>query len=112
MKTILSLFIAVLFSLTTLHAQETGKKASKTTEEKNLKAVVKMQNGKVIETRDGKEIPVTTQININGTQVNADGALTFKDGHKEILKEGDVILENGLVLRDAGQTFTDPGMNK
>jgi len=112
MKTLMIVMIAALLYAPAAMAQQKPDKSAKNTEEKELKVVVKMQGGKVYETRDGKDILVTAQLNVNGTLVKNDGTLVYKDGHKDVLKEGDVILENGLVLRDAGQTFTEPGSNK
>jgi hypothetical protein len=104
----LMILITVVFYFTAANGQETPKKTAAGKEDKELKIVIKMQGGKVFESKNGKDTPLAKPVDINGIRVNTDGTLAFKDGHNEVLKDGDVILENGLVLRDGGQSYTDP----
>jgi len=112
MKKLLFLAITIFFAVSVSYAQEgTAPSApAKSTKAKPavLKECVKVIKGKVYDVRDGKNVLVTTSVNINGTQIFADGTMQFKDGHTDVLKEGDCVLTDGSVLRDSSGTFREP----
>lgn len=68
-----------------------------------MKDCVMMENGKMIQMKDGKMMDMTTNVTLSdGSTVMSNGTLKKKDGTTTTLKNGDCVMMNGSMKQMGG----------
>jgi hypothetical protein len=99
MKKLLFLFAAAFLLSTGLHARDSSKTKTTTTDKTTkMKDCYMMKNGKMIMEKNGTTTDMTQDATLsNGTLVTKNGTVKTKDGKTITLKEGECVYMNGKI---------------
>ena len=97
MKQLLIIMAASLFTLSAMAQNKMGHKMhSKHTKMDMSKNCVMMEDGKMMEMKNGKTMMMDKDMTMsNGTMVMMDGNMKMKNGKMMMLKDGDCVMMNG-----------------